>query len=182
MTSPTERPSAPAPSEEETELAVRIEKADRIYLEYRVNISGPESEYRRLSGGEHAALVAVLRRPASHAGARAMREAAAKVADNYASQASTGVMQSMAESFWGKAAGKEIAKDIRAIPLPTSADGWRETPGRVHKIDYDGFEGTEIGSYITREGKPGVVLQQVGTKVVHVYGRNRLPAAPKGEK
>lgn len=33
----------------------------------------------------------------------------------------------------------------------------------------DGFEGTLIGEYTTREGVPGVVLQQIGTKVVHVY-------------
>lgn len=42
------------------------------------------------------------------------------------------------------------------------------------KIEYDGFEGDIIGSYITREGKEGVVVQQHGTKVVHVYGKNRL--------
>jgi hypothetical protein len=45
---------------------------------------------------------------------------------------------------------------------------------KVHRIEYDGFEGVEIGSYITLEGKRGVVLQQVGTKVVHVYGRKWL--------
>jgi predicted Fe-Mo cluster-binding NifX family protein len=33
----------------------------------------------------------------------------------------------------------------------------------------DGFEGTLIGEYTTREGVPGVVLQQIGTRVVHVY-------------
>ena|SRR6266566_495421 len=33
----------------------------------------------------------------------------------------------------------------------------------------DGFIGTPIGTYITREGQEGIVLQQVGTNVVHVY-------------
>lgn len=36
-------------------------------------------------------------------------------------------------------------------------------------IEHDGFEGTIIGHYTTREGKRGVVLQQTGTRVVHVY-------------
>lgn len=46
--------------------------------------------------------------------------------------------------------------------------------GATYRIAHDGFEGTAIGSYRTREGKKGVVLQQVGTKVVHVYGRKWL--------
>ncbi len=37
-------------------------------------------------------------------------------------------------------------------------------------IEHDGFIGDIIGHYVTREGKRGVVLQQIGTKVVHVYG------------
>lgn len=36
---------------------------------------------------------------------------------------------------------------------------------------YDGFEGDVIGHYVTREGKDGVVVQQDGTRVVHVYSR-----------
>lgn len=44
----------------------------------------------------------------------------------------------------------------------------------TYKIQHDGFEGTVIGTYITREGKTGVVLQQVGTQVVHVYGTKWL--------
>ncbi|WP_404927115.1 hypothetical protein [Mesorhizobium sp. ORM16] len=54
----------------------------------------------------------------------------------------------------------------------------------VYHIEHDGFEGSVIGSYTTREGKRGVVLQQIGTKVVHVYGEKWLAlASPKqGEK
>ncbi len=37
-------------------------------------------------------------------------------------------------------------------------------------VAHDGFEGTVIGHYLTREGKPGLVLQQHGNRVVHVYG------------
>ena len=44
-------------------------------------------------------------------------------------------------------------------------------------VEYDGMVGERIGSYVTREGKRGVVLQQVGTKIVHVYGENRVVPA-----
>ncbi|RWN35821.1 hypothetical protein [Mesorhizobium sp.] len=51
----------------------------------------------------------------------------------------------------------------------------------IYRVEHDGFEGTVQGSYMTREGKRGVVLQQVGTKVVHVYGEKWLaPAAQEG--
>jgi len=39
---------------------------------------------------------------------------------------------------------------------------------------YDGFEGALIGTYKTLQGLDGVVLQQVGTKVVHVYRRTTV--------
>jgi len=45
---------------------------------------------------------------------------------------------------------------------------------KIYKIEFDGFEGTMIGSYTTREGREGVVLQQTGTKIVHVYGKNHI--------
>lgn len=43
-----------------------------------------------------------------------------------------------------------------------------------YTIDHDGFEGVVIGQYKTLEGNNGVVLQQVGTRVVHVYGEKWL--------
>ena len=46
--------------------------------------------------------------------------------------------------------------------------------GQAWRIEHDGFEGNQIGSYVTREGKRGVVLQQIGTRVVHVYGEKWL--------
>lgn len=46
--------------------------------------------------------------------------------------------------------------------------------GRYVVIEHDGFIGEVIGSYVTREGEKGVVLQQVGTLVVHVYGTQWL--------
>jgi hypothetical protein len=39
---------------------------------------------------------------------------------------------------------------------------------------HDGFEGELIGEYKTREGVPGYVLQQLGTKIVHVYRTSRV--------
>lgn len=46
--------------------------------------------------------------------------------------------------------------------------------GTEAEIEHDGFKGDVIGYYVTREGKHGVVLQQVGTRVVHVYGEKWL--------
>jgi hypothetical protein len=41
----------------------------------------------------------------------------------------------------------------------------------------DGFLGTVIGSYITREGEMGVVLQQIGTRVCHIYREQSVEIA-----
>ena len=46
--------------------------------------------------------------------------------------------------------------------------------GKSAAIKHDGFEGTVQGHYLTREGKRGVVVQQDGTRVVHVYGEKWL--------
>lgn len=48
--------------------------------------------------------------------------------------------------------------------------------GARFTIDHDGFVGTVIGYYRRDDGKRGVVLQQDGTKVVHVYGEKWLKA------
>lgn len=53
--------------------------------------------------------------------------------------------------------------------------------GQPFRIEHDGFEGEVRGFYVTREGKPGVVLQQHGTRVVHVYGTKWLRDAIKAE-
>lgn len=47
-------------------------------------------------------------------------------------------------------------------------------------VAHDGFEGKVIGYYITWENKPGVVLQQQNTRVVHVYSTKWFEA-PKDE-
>jgi len=52
--------------------------------------------------------------------------------------------------------------------------------GQRFSADYDDFTGTVIGSYRTKEGKDGLVLQQDGTRVVHVYGRKRLTPTGQG--
>ncbi|NOG70495.1 hypothetical protein [Roseicella sp. DB1501] len=56
--------------------------------------------------------------------------------------------------------------------------------GKRFRADCDDFTGTCIGSYTTREGRDGLVLQMDNARVVHVYGRNRLTeieAQPAGE-
>lgn len=55
-------------------------------------------------------------------------------------------------------------------------DDMRAPLGARFTIDHDGFVGTVIGYYRRHDGKRGVVLQQDGTKVVHVYGEKWLKA------
>jgi len=47
-------------------------------------------------------------------------------------------------------------------------------PPKVYKNENDGFVGTVQGFYTTREGEHGVVLQQIGNRVVHVYRQKWL--------
>lgn len=50
-------------------------------------------------------------------------------------------------------------------------EDWRDYPiGSQWKCRFDDFQGSVIGYYLTKQGKQGVVLQQNGTRVVHVYG------------
>lgn len=44
----------------------------------------------------------------------------------------------------------------------------------LYESRYDGFVGRRIGEYCTLEGNEGLVLQQVGNKVVHVYQMKHL--------
>jgi hypothetical protein len=60
----------------------------------------------------------------------------------------------------------------QALTLPKAemdeiVAGWPY--GSYASVERDGFNGTVIGWYVTREGHPGLVLQQNGSKVVHVY-------------
>lgn len=48
--------------------------------------------------------------------------------------------------------------------------------GEHHTIKHDNFSGVVLSGYVTREGKRGVVMQQDGTRVVHVYGVKWLPS------
>lgn len=41
--------------------------------------------------------------------------------------------------------------------------------GTTAKAGSDDFDGTVVGWYVTREGKPGLALQQHGRRIVHVY-------------
>jgi hypothetical protein len=62
-----------------------------------------------------------------------------------------------------------VARLRRLMP----AAGTPSPTGHV-AIAHDGFAGDIIGHYVTREGKRGVVVQQDGTRVVHVYGEKWL--------
>lgn len=57
-----------------------------------------------------------------------------------------------------------------SLALPQQ-DEWRD---RRFRIEHDGFVGTVIGTYTRLDGKRGVVMQQDGTNVVHVYGEKWL--------
>lgn len=46
--------------------------------------------------------------------------------------------------------------------------------GTKVSVEYDGFQGTVIGHYQRLDGYEGVVVQQHGTRVVHVYGVKRV--------
>lgn len=60
--------------------------------------------------------------------------------------------------------------DLASLSASPSPYGVGDRPTGHFVIDHDGFAGDVIGHYTTREGKPGVVMQQDGTRVVHVYG------------
>lgn len=70
------------------------------------------------------------------------------------------------------------ALDTARAAIAALSEAPREAEGRRFFNEYDNFLGDDIGDngggYTTREGKKGRILQQVGTKVVHVYGAHRL--------
>jgi len=78
-------------------------------------------------------------------------------------------LQEMARSVLAGLQSTAITAEPQAVPC--------EPAGETFAIEHDGFVGTVQGSYVTREGKPGVVLQQLGTRVVHVYGEKWLTPA-----
>lgn len=69
----------------------------------------------------------------------------------------------------------ELANDLRiqAELIDAALAEQGEAPQR-YRIEHDGFVGTKIGEYRRRDGKRGVVLQQDGTNIVHVYGEKWL--------
>jgi hypothetical protein len=67
----------------------------------------------------------------------------------------------------------------RLAQPPTMFSTGREMSNSVFRCKYDNFVGEVVGNYMTKEGKTGLVLQQLGTKVVHVYGLQSLePVQP----
>jgi hypothetical protein len=92
------------------------------------------------------------------------------------------VMAIISENFPRKMpnGGGEMIVHVPATKFKRICDAARQSGaglwdmGRTYTIAHDGFFGKIIGSYITKEGKEGVVMQQIGTRVVHVYGRKWL--------
>lgn len=78
---------------------------------------------------------------------------------------------------WRQRGRAEAFAEMREILLGTPAAFPR---GSEWRVEHDGFQGRVIGSYLTEEGKPGVVLQQTGTRVVHVYGEKWPRALASG--
>lgn len=72
------------------------------------------------------------------------------------------------------AARQRSCEVARAVLAELDALKAQPARGNHHTIAHDGFAGEVIGHYTTREGKRGVVLQQDGTRVVHVYGEKWL--------
>lgn len=105
-------------------------------------------------------------KPGYAAGFEACRKAAKDIANYHA--VGNGDQYDDAD-IGGCTTATAIHDAIAALPQPI-------TPKR-HSIEFDGFTGTVIGYYTTLEGKEGVVLQQDGTRVVHVYGRKHLKPA-----
>ena len=81
--------------------------------------------------------------------------------------------QAFDETYWmrGRMREQQYAKERARAILATGL-----VPDEINKMIYenknDGFIGVCIGEYKTLEGEKGKVLQQLNTKVVHVY-RNK---------
>lgn len=143
--------------------------------------------YRAWQEIQHIAAIAALQRPDA-AGDGAMKSAPASPTGDTQSGESLPASAAM-----GPSAGAEpfepvqphvYSPDYQAMGDcrvcghgPNESHHLRPSQRPVWKIDHDGFVGVEIGSYKTLEGKEGVVLQQEGTRVVHVYGRKFLKPA-----
>lgn len=87
----------------------------------------------------------------------------------------------MDRAFLGNS--KELAALIvEYLALAASPAAPAERPAGHVEIAHDGFSGDIIGHYETREGKRGVVVQQDGTRVVHVYGEKWLATPDAKER
>lgn len=79
-----------------------------------------------------------------------------------------------------KISAEAVEAAARAIdPAAWAAEANAAEIGTRYAIEHDGFVGDVRGHYTRRDGYRGVVLQQDGTNVVHVYGRKWLkPLTP----
>lgn len=84
-------------------------------------------------------------------------------------------------NFDGGIDAYDAAADLMASKDAAFKDMW--PIGRLFRIEHDGFVGMIIGHYARRDGKRGIVGQQTGTNIVHVYGEKWLkPAEADGNK
>jgi len=75
------------------------------------------------------------------------------------------------DQFYGEAI-KELIAIAQAMKMGSSLG--LPIRGERFTIQHDGFHGEVIGYYQRRDGKRGVVGQQIGTNIVHVYGEKWL--------
>lgn len=66
--------------------------------------------------------------------------------------------------------GKSRARFWQAVADLATRWPW----GTPCLVPTDLYEGDVVGWYVTREGKPGLVVQQEGNFVCHLYGEARV--------
>jgi hypothetical protein len=129
--------------------------------------------------GEHVTMQQAVRTVTDHGADYFLRTIGEAAGTGYVGRDDYEFRRLVADSVAAEPACAEwLAEIFRHARVAWGLEG--PPPVRLVRVEYDGFEGEVIGQYITREGKSGVVVQQVGTRVVHVYGRNRVLSCGAG--
>lgn len=58
---------------------------------------------------------------------------------------------------------------LENVAVIVEAPPCEPVPAQRYRVEHDGFVGTLVGTYCRLDGERGSVLQQDGTRVVHVY-------------
>jgi hypothetical protein len=138
----------------------------------RAIVAGPLMEKHRVTIRQAAA---ALEASIQSGSAGEVEPVAWRIFDKEEDEWWTTTIENLAQS-WSKST---VVEPLFATPAKAAGGYARDA---VFEIEHDGFRGNPIGEYLTREGKAGVVLQQIGTKVVHVYGEKWLKPSPDGER